>query len=68
MNITSIRFVRSATVNLGNYENMRAEVEATVEVKDGDHEAAYDKLRDWVEEKVRMQIGRISAQYKKDSS
>lgn len=54
-----MHFTRGATINCGNYNNIRIEFSAEVEVPEGeDPEACFEKLRDYVTAKVKAEVAR----------
>lgn len=55
--LRKLSFSRGATVNLGNFNNVRFEVSAEIELQEGDEEnAAFQRLRDWVTQKIKAEI------------
>ena len=62
MKITTITVTRGATINVGNYNNVRFEVSATATVDDGEEaETVYARLRDSVTSKVQVEAAKHGA-------
>ena len=54
-------YSRGATVNQGNYNSARVEVSATIEVGEKEKpDDQYLKLRDWVEQKVKLEVRELN--------
>ncbi|MFQ5741960.1 MAG: hypothetical protein ACE5HV_00045 [Acidobacteriota bacterium] len=63
MKIKTIRFAHGATINTGNYSSRKFDLEASVELDEGDdHNSEFEGLRDWVLKTLavtmRNQLGR----------
>lgn len=59
MQITSITYNRGATINTGNFNSVRVDISATAEVPEGEApDDAMERLKDFVEDKVRAEVGR----------
>jgi hypothetical protein len=53
MKIREIHYARGATINVGNFNNVKVECGASVEIDEGDDaDKIFDKLRAWVEARV----------------
>jgi hypothetical protein len=59
MKFREIHYARGATINVGNFNNVRIEASATVALDPTDDaDAAYSKLRDWIEKHVAAEARR----------
>lgn len=54
--VTSITYRRGITLNVGDFESVRIDIEATGEVESGeDFQTAYETVKDQVDEAVRAE-------------
>jgi hypothetical protein len=61
MKFREIHYARGATINVGNFNNVRVECSASVTLDPADDEAAaFTKLRDWIEKRVAAEARRYT--------
>lgn len=54
--VTSVTYRRGITLNVGDFESVRVDIEATGEVESGeDFQKAYETVKDQVDEAVRAE-------------
>ena len=62
MKITQITYSRGATVNGGNFNSVRFDISATVEIEAADDaDAKYEAVRDWVGRRLQAEV-KVAAQ------
>ena len=50
-----VTYHKARTLNLGNYESLRVEVGIELDCADGDENATFERLKDWVNGKLQRE-------------
>lgn len=69
MKITRITYHRGITLNVGDFESVRVDIEATAEAEEGDSfEDVYGSLKEQVDDAVREEARAVRAKTRRSGS
>lgn len=69
MKITKVTYHRGITLNVGDFESVRVDIEATAEAGDGESfEDCYASLKDQVDDAVREEARAVRAKTRRSGS
>jgi len=69
MKITKVTYHRGITLNVGDFESVRVDIEATAEVEDGESfDDCYNSLKDQVDDAVREEARTVRAKTRRSGS